>query len=319
MKLLFDLVPICPALFLFLSGFSITFYFLKSGKQILDKDRFIVLLKKGVLLILSAQLLFFIEQGFQLPDLLIAPGILNTIGWMTIISAIILLFKYKISLTVSVLIITTSLTVIFYNVKFFFVPFNCGYEPISPTIIFGFAGLLIGLCYNYFIISKNNIYIFLISILSLGILTVCYYSNKFGIFAVFFDNIGRYTITRIFNSSMLPQNIFFNSHVTGFYQESVWNYNINCFLATLGAVFCLFTISHFMESFFNKYLPKNIFILGRYAFFNYFYHLAVIAVVVLIFGYSSLDKISFLFFLIFLFALSVILSYFVNAMKTKSA
>ena len=306
---LYELVPICPALFLFVAGFSINISFKKKLNH--EKNNFIIhLIKRVLILIIASSILFFIEFGIQVPDLFIASGILNTIGWMLIISAIILIFPNKkiiLSLTITIFIIVTLL---FEKYKIYFVPFNYGYEPMSPTIIYGFTGLLLGLFLN---IIKDNIYKKKIIILTLGIIGVAiftFYSIKHGLFNIFYSGAGRYTVERIFNNNLMPQNIFnFNTSIKSFSYESVWNYKMECFFACLGVVFILFTLMYFLENFFQKYLLKNIFLPGKFAFFNYFYHLTVIAIMVVVFGYNKFSLIQFLLFLSLLFISSYILSY----------
>ena len=88
-RVLFDIVPLDAALFLFLVGFSLTLSLHRhtelTAVQFLTKK-----VVRGILLILAAAFLFLLQLGVQLPDLLISSGILNTIGWLCIIGGVML-------------------------------------------------------------------------------------------------------------------------------------------------------------------------------------------------------------------------------------
>lgn len=315
---LFELVPICPALFLFVAGFSINISYNKTLEN--NKNQFIThLFKKGLILILSALLLFVIEYGFQLPDMLISSGILNSIGWLIIICALFLFLPHK-KIFVSVFIIILIAATYLLEIKnIYIVPFNYGYEPMSPTIIFGFIGFFVGLLYNEFKdnLKKERLFVLMIGFISLS--AFIYFSIKYGMFKIFFSDIGRYNISRTFNVSYFLNNIFSirnieDSQIT----VGIWNYNTECFFAALSAVFILFSSMYFLEKFFNEFLPKNIFIPGRFAFFNYFYHLSVIAVFVLISGYNNFSIKLFVLFLSILFTGSYVLSFLILKIKYYS-
>ena len=306
---LYQIVPICPALFLFIAGYSINISF----KNKLDHQKnsfFIHLVKKGIILILASIILFFIEYGFQFPDLIISSGILNTIGWMIIISAIILRFKYK-EITLSLLIILIIfITIIFEKYNIYLVPFNYGYEPISPTIIFGFIGLGIGIFLNTIKNNENKKRVFILTLLIIGIFIFTFFSIKHGVFRIFYDYIGRYDAKRVFNNAYTPLNFFKLNKNDSFFYKYIWNYKMNCFFASLGIVFILFSCMFFLEKFFQKYLSKKIFLPGQFAFFNYFYHLSIIALSVIIFGYNNFSTVTFILFLGALYITSYLLSFF---------
>ncbi len=314
---LFELVPICPALFLFVAGFSINISFNKTLE--INKNQFIInLFKRGLILILSASLLFVIEYGFQLPDMLISSGILNTIGWMIIICAILLFLPNKKLLLTLFIVLLIAANYLLEIKNIYIVPFNNGYEPISPTITFGFIGFLTGLLFNGYKenIKKEKLFVLITGLI--GLLLFIYFSIKYGIFKIFFYDIGRYTITRTFNSSSLLNNIFLGNVIDDSQIiVSIWNYNTQCFLVSLSVVLILFSSMYFLEKYFNKFLHENIFVPGIFAFFNYFYHLAVIAVFVIITGYNNFSLKLFLLFLSILFISSYILSYLLLKIKNN--
>ena len=311
---LFELVPICPALFLFIAGFSINISLNRRKNNLNDNDFIIHLLKRGFILIILSSVLFLLEYGFQLPDLLISSGILNTIGLLIIIISLLIKLPYKkifISIFVVILIV---LTFLFEKNKIYIVPFNYGYEPIVPTITFGFIGYLMGLFFYQYKddIKKEKIFVLLSGVL--GFIIFLIFSIKYGIFKVFFSDIGRYIITRTFNESYFLTNVFSGSGNSEI-MVSIWNYNAECFFASLGAVLILFSIMYYLEGYFTELLPENIFIPGRFAFFNYFYHLMIIAVLVLVTGFNNFSLIKFLLFLTLLFISSYIFSYLLLFIK----
>ncbi|HPO50814.1 MAG TPA: heparan-alpha-glucosaminide N-acetyltransferase domain-containing protein, partial [Spirochaetota bacterium] len=232
---LYELVPFCPALFLFLSGYSTTLKYEKDANFILDNKYLFRALKKGGILILSSMLLFFIEHGFQIPDFFVASGILNSIGWMIIISTLILKTKPKKTFFLLLIITLLALTVIFEKISFFVIPFNYGYEPTSPTIIYGFIGVFWGLL---LISLKNektkNVFVILFGVS--GVIILTFYAVKYGFGRVFHSDIGRYEVVRRFDLSFLPQSIFSSSKESGFYTAKIWNYNTECMIASFGAV-----------------------------------------------------------------------------------
>jgi hypothetical protein len=311
----FEIVPICSALFLFIAGFSLSVSFEKNIPAGLYKFN-MHLIKRGLILVILSSFLFFIEYGIQLPDLFLSSGILNTIGLMIITSIIFLNIKYK-KIFLSFFILLLILATIFLEEKKIFIfPFNTGFEPVSPTIIFGFIGLLAGVVMNEFNENKIKIKYFVIGIGALGAALTVYYFYMFGPFKIFFSNTGRYEVTRIFNESNYFENIFKSGNVFPVLSPvTVWNFNTSCFFASLGVVFLLFASAFFSEGFLNKHITEKIFLPGRFAFANYFFHLSVIALLVLIFGYEFLTAKFFLLFLLSLFFSSYLLSFILYKRK----
>ena len=310
---LFELVPICPALFLFIAGFTLNISY--NRKKIININNFMIhLFKRGLILIIMSSILFLLEYGFQLPDLLISSGILNTIGLMIIIASFIIRVPYK-KIFMSILIIVLIITTYFLEKnKVNIVPFNYGFEPISPTITFGFIGFLTGLFFYQFKdnIRKEKIFVLLLGIF--GLLIFLFFSIKYGIFKIFFSDTGRYVISRKFNESYFLMNIFSYSSNSEI-MVNIWNFNTECFLASLGVVFLFFSLTYYLEKYFKKFLPENIFVPGQFAFFNYFYHLAIIAIFVLIVGFNNFSLNQFLLFLSLLFISSYVFSYLLLIIK----
>lgn len=309
-----ELVPICGALFLFLSGYSLTLSHTHHNTSILIFLRRVLL--RGGVLIGSSSVLFFIMYGLQLPDLFFSSSILNTIGWLIIIGGFLLFLPVKFRIIVTgVIIVCLTLLLIFWNAnKIFVFPFNNGYEPMVPTIIFGFVGFLVGILENS-LKNKQAKVIFIAFIGGIGLSIFMVYAIKYPIFKVFYYDIGRYTITRTFNTNLLPMNLFSHSHGTRLFYEPVWNYLPKSFFASLGVVLMMFSGGFFIENFMQKYFTKGLFIPGEFAFVNYFYHLFAIAIMVLIFGYNYLSVTAFVIFLIVLFIGSYFLSFATKRIK----
>jgi len=313
---LYEIVPFCPALFLFLSGFSLTFKFEKGNSLTFDNKDLLHLVKRGVILILSSQILFFFENGIQLPDIFIASGILSTIGIMIIISGIVLKFKYKKLIFTILIVILSFFTILTLFLRIYLVPFNYGYEPMSPTIIYGFVGVLVGL----FLLSKDKPKtknIFVSTLTAIGLMIMVIYTIKYGFGKVFFTEIGRYEIVRYFDRATLPQNLFFHTNDSGLYTAKIWNFDINSMVASLGLVLLLFGIGYFSEPLLQKLKIKALFLPGRYAFVNYFFHLIIIALFVVIFDYGIFNTLQFVIFLSMLFGFSYLISFVTDKFSKK--
>lgn len=310
---LFEIVPFCSALFLFLAGFSLTISCFKYK----DKKSFILrLLVRGIILILCSSFLFLIDNGFQFPDILFSSGILNTIGIFIIFSIIVFIFDNKnirLLLTFIILIIFTIVTVYFDIKKIYIYPFNYAYESISPTIIFGFIGLFIGLLLNDNNDKKRErIIIFTLFFIGMLILTIS--TIRFGFLKAFYLDQGRYTIERIYTTRYLLFN--FLDHQFSKFSVSTWNFNTFSFITAIGTTFVLFSVFYFLEPLLKRI---NYFLImpGKYAFINYFFHFILIAIFILKFGYNIFSKYWFYIFLLFLFLLSIILSNYLEFKKNK--
>lgn len=227
---------------------------------------------------------------------------------MIIISALLINLPFRIILSSILIAAITFLTIFFESKKIFITPFNYGFEPITPTIIFGFTGILTGLIMNKLKVKKNYPEKFVFSLLIIGLSIFTFYSFKFGLFKIF-SNIGRYEVTRIFSESKMINILLSGKTVHDFFYVRIWNYNTDCFIDSLGSVLILFSSMFFLEKIFVRFFPENSFLPGRFAFFNYFYHLGLIALLVLTIGYNNLNLILFLSFLTFLFITSYLIPY----------
>ncbi len=312
-KIVFDIVPLCPALFLFVAGLSLTLPF-ENENYTYSKKSLFHSIKRGVELIIISSILFFIQFGFQLPDIFISSSILNSIGILIIVSALILIFKDRayISLIFTFILICLFATL---DIKEIGIkPLTIGYEPIFPTIIFGFVGLTVGL---FFAELKKNQFIqktYIITLCYVGLIILLFFIVKYGYLNVLKE---RHTVTNMFDSSLTLQNIFTKgSGVKSYFIETIWNYNIESFLASLGFVLAIYSIFFFLEPIFNKSRSLNKLLLpARYSLFNYIFHLLFIGTTTLIFGYNNLNTISLIAFLIILLFLSYALSYIIERGK----
>ena len=313
---LFEIVPFCPALFLFLAGFSITLHLKKNNLDKIEPKYFLHLFSRGLLLIFCASILFVIEHGFQFPEFFLCGNILNTIGWMIIISGLILMNRHKEIISVSLFIILSLIFIILDIHEIRFLPLTYGYEPMLPTMIFGFMGLSTGLLLNK-INDGKKMNISVISIGTTGLALFSFYSFKYGIFKVFYSDIGRYFIKREFNEKFLVQNIISGNNSDPFYTASVWNYNTECFIASIGFILVMFAVSFYLEKTIFKKINGNFFIPGKFAFFNYFYHLSIISIIALFFGFNLMNTAQLLIFLSLLFLFSYVLSFLFQIIRQK--
>lgn len=312
-----EIVPFCSALFLFLAGYSIVLSLKKAGVYSYNLRNFTHFIKRGVILCAASSVLFFIENGFQVPDIFIASGILNTIGIFIIISSALLFLPYK-RILFTVLTISATIVYVYFDLKeIYFVPFNYGYEPVFPTILYGFIGITFGLLIDRVENKSKREKTFYLCIALIGAVIHLVFSFKYGFLKVFFTEYGRYTVERIFSEKYLITSLFFGGYEYSNFQALIWNFRTNAFFAGLGSTFFLIGSLYFMEGFFQKYLPKNIFIPGKYAFINYFYHLTILAILTQTAGFNSLGKYQFLALLVSLFIGSYMISYFAE-LVTKS-
>lgn len=316
-RFLFELVPLCPALFLFLAGYSLTISYYRRR----DRYREFIghVLIRGGILCVCAMILFIAEHGFQLPDFFIAPGILNTIGYLLLTGAVIVGIKGNKIITGCLIVLFSVIYYILEKYTINIVPFNNGYEPLFPTIIFGYIGLLSGLILedDRRSVKVKNIIIIISGIIGVGIFT--YYSIRYGLFKIFYPGIGRGEVSRLFNANLFINTIVQrNADEVSVYYATIWNFNTAGLIANSGCVFILFAVTHFLEPFMRKYLPKNVFLPGKFAFFNYFYHLAVIGLLIVIFGYNTFNVPLFLLFLALIFGTGYLFPYIYLRIKNRA-
>lgn len=284
-KALYDMVPVCGAMFLFASGYSLS---LMPGFK--DRQARFRSMKKNALrafvLIAASIVLFIMEYGPQFPFFLTSSGILSTIGLFIMLGSL-LLCADRPFLTV---ILASSVLVILYLAGFFSLPvlraLTMGYEAPMPTILYGLIGLTCGLSAR----TYANIFFFkkLVPVISLilGSILVLVYGAPAGYPALFSDGLGTAYNTLFFDTRLMPLRIITGS-IGGYLEESVWNYNVTGFTAALGWVLVLYGIMSLSGSYIKK-SPDILLIPGQTALVNYILHLAVLAVIVTAAGYNAL-------------------------------
>lgn len=306
------IIPLCPALFLFLSGYSIS---LGQGYKKLRKRLISAVLLWGI-----ASLFFIIEHGFQFPDFLFAPGILYTIAInILIITLVAHLSKNKLAGMMGIFLIATFVFVILRLIDTQIFIFNGGYEPLLPTLLYGLVGFiwgeLVGEHSKLPIKTQRNI-TYSIGMLSLFILIVL--SIKYGFAAPLFPDVGRYTITRVFSiHNQIPS--LFQGSKSGIYYATIWNFDILCFSYSLAWVVLLFIITQRIFGSLQSVKLSFLFLPARYLLFHYCLHLAIIALLTQLIGFNSLGTTGFLLLIasfIFAFYLFSFMFYFLKTHRT---
>ncbi len=306
---IFELVPLCPAMFLFVSGLS--FILTLKQEHVLNNDKFIKKIRYGFLLILGGCVLFLFEQGLQLPDMIFASSILNTIGIFIIISSLIYRFtskKIQLFLSVTFSIITTFIYTVLMITSSSVFPLTNGYEPILPTIIFGFYGLSLGDIY-YRHNRHKKIVLLLVGIVSM--IGVAFMFYRFGGLKMFFSEVSRYIVTRRFDRYLSLEGVLSRVQSNTFILAKIWNYNIIGFYGSLFVTILLFILTVYFKKIFNNNLFKYLLVPAVFPLYNYFVHLIVIAIAVLLVGYNQLNFVeSYLLFgtlIIFVYLLSYLI------------
>ena len=279
----YEIVPFCPALFLFLAGFSAR---LSMQKKTDMKTAGFGLMRRGLILIGLSAVLFFFEHGLQFPDFPFSTGILNSIGWFLILTgAIIMLPKWKtVFCALTALLTAAYIALDLTGFKLF--PLTDGYEPMLPTILFGFYGLVAGLAVEKLEDSKVATCVFNWSLIAAGLGVHIVDSFRFGFLRVFFPRHGRVSVERTFDGSLNPIGGLVDPQ-TGSYKAVVWNFNMESFVAALAATILLFGLARVFEKPIQK-LPSGCALPGEFALGNYIFHLIAIAVTVAICGFNSL-------------------------------
>jgi hypothetical protein len=296
--LIADFVPICSALFLYTAGFAAV---LSQKSNI--RQNVISRLKKGIFLIIASSILFSIECGFRLPDMIIASGILNTIGIFTISTIILSWTPKKFNVLIWSLWTTflAALFIVFDINRIYIFPFTNAYECIIPTIIYGYIGLTCGLIYQQTAHHK----LFHITSIIVGLVGLIIMTSIFGLHHCFDYTHGRYTVIRSFGADKLM----------------VWNFNSVSFIASLAAVLLISGLCGLCENFFcslqekKPMLADKILLPGQHALINYFYHLAVWAIIVVTLGFNALPQWAFLTVLVGLIITSYPIGYIGKKIK----
>lgn len=196
-----NLIPICLALFVFTSGYSLT---INSGYKKLKKR-----ITFAFILMFISSLLFIVENGFQYPDFIFSSGILYTIGINLIIFTLMGNYiKNKIIFypVILILSITIYITLRLLNLNIFHL--ITGYEPFLPVFIYGLFGFIYGYFDNEKLLKdKFKLFFFIINTVSFLVLSVIY-----GLFKPLFIEIGQFPFNRTYQSKYFFYNFFDKFH-----------------------------------------------------------------------------------------------------------
>jgi hypothetical protein len=242
-RLLLHIEPIISGLFLFVSGMSLYLTFIKPNrKENWVKSKIITALK----LIGLGSLLFFLEFGIQIPDILMSSNILSSIGFSMLFSL------YFVNKPKSLLLLNSCLLLCSYYLwkeGITILGINEGPGSILPIVSFYLSGIIFSMVYQYLKVINIIIIIILLSILE-------YFFNSFE----WIEHVrSEYQPSLSF---IMPINRYI-----GF-----WNHTV------LGYFGCLFFIM-FMYVFLDKLNMKIR--IGKIAYvslFSYLFHLMIIAV-----------------------------------------
>ena len=261
LRFFYEIVPLSPALFLFLSGYSLAISkaYLKRKKRLIS----------AALYFAVSNIFFIVEHGFQFPHFPFATGILSTISLLVVFTVIMGLLPEKrcfiVSLVLSTLFVIVFVSLRINNLKVF--PFTYGYEPLFPTFLFGIIGFSFGLGKNQSVTK-----IFFLSFIG-GVFGVV--TRLFGIQKLFVSG-GCYFTSYTFKYSNLVQNLL-SDGIDGRYNVSIWNFDISCFFYVLSIVVLLVLVSEGILE--NKKIAGVITLPAKYLFIHYVLHLAVLTAV----------------------------------------
>lgn len=261
LRFFYEIVPLSPALFLFLSGYSsaISKAYLKRKKRLLSAAVYFAV----------SNVFFIVEHGFQFPHFPMATGILSTIALLVIFTVIMGLLPERIRFFLSFIlsVIFTIVFVILRINKLKIFPLTYGYEPLFPTFLFGIIGFSFGLGKNQ---SVTKIFFLLFIGGVFGVVT-----RLFGIQKLFVSG-GCYFTSYTFKYSNLVQNLL-SDDIDGRYNVSIWNFDISCFFYVLSIVVLLVFVSEGILE--NKKIAGVITLPAKYLFIHYVLHLAVLTAV----------------------------------------
>lgn len=288
LRFFYEIVPLSPALFLFLSGYS-----LAVSKAYLKKRKRLIF---AAIYFAVSNIFFIVEHGIQFPHFPFATGILSTIALLSVFCVVFGLFSEKNSFLVSLLlsIILTAVFVVLriFDLKLF--PLTFGYEPLFPTFLFGIIGFSIGQGKKLFA-YQLQCFISAAAAVIFVIMTIFYGFQKL------FVSSGCYLISYSFEYS--------NS---GKYSVSIWNFDIGCFFYVLSIVVLLIFL---LENVLCHIKINNAVLLpARYLFVHYILHLAVLALIYCVLNGKMLSSAQFL----ILIVLMIIAIYSVSILIDKA-
>lgn len=277
LRFFYEIVPISPALFLFLSGYSLAI----SNAYIKRRKRLI----SAAVYFAVSNVFFIAEHGIQFPHFPFATGILSTIALLSVFCVWLGFFSEKTSFFVSLLlsIILTAVFIIlrFFDLKIF--PLTFGYEPLFPTFLFGIIGFLMGQGKKLF---ANWLRYFVLTVAAAVFVTMTIF---YGLQKLFVSS-GCYFISYSFKYSNLIQN-FFNDTISGRYSVSIWNFDIGCFLYVLSIVVLLVFLSENLLC--RIKINKMVLLPARYLFAHYILHLAVLTSIYFLLNGKTLSSAQF--------------------------
>ena len=300
LRFFYEIVPLSPALFLFLSGYSLAISkaYLKRKKRLIS----------AALYFAVSNIFFIVEHGFQFPHFPFATGILSTISLLVVFTVIMGLLPEKrcffLSFTLSVIFTIVFVILRINKLKIF--PLTYGYEPLFPTFLFGIIGFSFGLGKNQSVTK-----IFFLSFIG-GVFGVV--TRLFGIQKLFVSG-GCYFTSYTFKYSNLVQNLL-SDDIGRKYNVSIWNFDISCFFYVLSIVVLLVLVSEGILE--NKKIAGVITLPAKYLFIHYVLHLAVLTAVYGLLDGKTLSVSVFLTVIVLLTVIIYSVSILIDKIKRKN-
>ena len=300
LRFFYEIVPLSPALFLFLSGYSLAISkaYLKRKKRLIS----------AALYFAVSNVFFIVEHGFQFPHFPMATGILSTIALLVIFTVIMGLLperiRFFLSFTLSVIFTIVFVILRINKLKIF--PLTYGYEPLFPTFLFGIIGFSFGLGKNQSVTK-----IFFLSFIG-GVFGVV--TRLFGIQKLFVSG-GCYFTSYTFKYSNLVQNLL-SDDIGRKYNVSIWNFDISCFFYVLSIVVLLVLVSEGILE--NKKIAGVITLPAKYLFIHYVLHLAVLTAVYGLLDGKTLSVSVFLTVIVLLTVIIYSVSILIDRIKRKN-
>ena len=300
LRFFYEIVPLSPALFLFLSGYSsaISKAYLKRKKRLISAAVYFAV----------SNIFFIVEHGFQFPHFPFATGILSTISLLVVFTVVMGLLperiRFFLSFTLSVIFTIVFVILRINKLKIF--PLTYGYEPLFPTFLFGIIGFSFGLGKNQSVTK-----IFFLSFIG-GVFGVV--TRLFGIQKLFVSG-GCYFTSYTFKYSNLVQNLL-SDDIGRKYNVSIWNFDISCFFYVLSIVVLLVLVSEGILE--NKKIAGLITLPAKYLFIHYVLHLAVLTAVYGLLDGKTLSVSVFLTVIVLLTVIIYSVSILIDRIKRKN-
>ncbi len=300
LRFFYEIVPLSPALFLFLSGYSLAISkaYLKRKKRLIS----------AALYFAVSNIFFIVEHGFQFPHFPFATGILSTISLLVVFTVVMGLLperiRFFLSFTLSVIFTIVFVILRINKLKIF--PLTYGYEPLFPTFLFGIIGFSFGLGKNQSVTK-----IFFLSFIG-GVFGVV--TRLFGIQKLFVSG-GCYFTSYTFKYSNLVQNLL-SDDIGRKYNVSIWNFDISCFFYVLSIVVLLVLVSEGILE--NKKIAGLITLPANYLFVHYVLHLVILTSVYCLLDGKTLSVSVFLTVIVLLTVIIYSVSILIDRIKRKN-